>query len=42
MKMPFVADVSNSHTRDPITVPLHPALTKREQDQVVAALKAVL
>jgi hypothetical protein len=38
MKMPFLADVSNSHARDHTTLPLHPALTKRHHDQVVAAL----
>jgi hypothetical protein len=31
MKMPFVDDVSNSHARDPITLPLHPAVTMRSR-----------
>jgi len=41
MMMRFVAEVSNSHAREPITPLLHSALTEREQDQIVAALKAI-
>lgn len=42
MMMRFVAEVLNSHARDPITLTLHSALTEREQDRVVAALRAIL
>lgn len=42
MRMPLVAEVSNGHALEPLTLPLHPALTERDQDHVVAALKAIL
>jgi len=40
--MSFVDDVSSRHARDPNTRPLHSELAEREQDQVVAARRAVL